>query len=97
MYIQSNPSGFKLAVIFEPWWAPATVESESGLQKLWTNKTSCKSDLTMKLPEYGMAVKAKSKHYFFYINSTAKNTFFSESVCMQTGIYMFLTVYLFVA
>ena len=40
-----------------------------------------------------MAVKAKSKQENFYINSTAKNTFFSESVCMHTGIYVFNCVF----
>ena len=77
MYIQSNPSGFKLAVIFEPWWAPATTESESGLQKLWTNKKKLQIGFDHEVARVSMAVKAKSKQENFYINSTAKNTFFS--------------------
>ena len=47
-----------MAVIFEPWWAPATMESESGLQKLWTNKKKLQIGFDHEVARVGMAEEA---------------------------------------
>ena len=75
------------------------------LQQPWKVKVVCKSCEQTKKLQIGFdhevarvwhSGKGLIQTLNFYINSTAKNTFFSESVCMHTNIYMFLTVYLFV-